>query len=60
MANYTVEWRNGEYVRVPKPRMTRVVSLSAADTRGSNWHVWGKPRKGRGVELNDGLTRTTR
>lgn len=58
MVNYTVEWRNGEYVRVPN-KATRVVPMSELDStvRGSNWRVWGKPRKGadRGrVSLQDG------
>lgn len=47
MANYTVEWKNGEYVQVPK-RATRVVPMSELDSlvRGSNWKVWGRTRKG--------------
>ncbi len=48
MVNYTVEWRNGEYVRVPKRPAMRVVPMSELDStvRGSSWRVWGKPRKG--------------
>ncbi len=47
MADYTMDWRNGEYVRVDKPRATRVIQLAAADKpQGSGWRVWSKPRGG--------------
>lgn len=57
MPDYTVEWINGAYVRVPKRRATRVVTVPAADVRGSSWRVWSKPRGGRAAELREG-TRT--
>lgn len=59
MADYTVEWRNGAFVRVPKVPATRVVTLDAGDVRQPNWRVWSRPRGARRPgEFQGGWMRT--
>ncbi len=60
MADYTIEWVDGAYVRVPKRRPGHAVELPAGPVRGSNWHVWSRPRGGRPGELHSERVTITR
>ncbi len=45
---------DGSYIRVPRDRGQRVVTLEAAQVRGCHWKVQSAPKRGRMASFDDG------
>ncbi len=54
MGGYELKLTGNGWVRVPRNRGQRVVSLEAAQVRGCQWNVQSAPRRGRTGEFQDG------
>ncbi len=54
MGGYELKLTANGWVRVPRDRGQRVVTLEAAQVRGCHWNVQSAPRRGRTTSFEDG------